>query len=170
MRLVYAVAALGAAAGCSATEGVGDMPPSAADAAEAAPELLLPSGFEATVVFEGTGESREIFIRDDGDLFVSLSGLRDGPHILGLRDEDGDHVIDVVEPFHDIATPPAQKVPRVHIEYQDGYLYAVDNERVVRMALPDGALSPVGETDIIVERIPYQSSHRGRTLAIDPDG
>ena len=128
------------------------------------PELILPPGFSAEVVFEGTGESRELFIRSDGDLFVSLSGLRDDDHILGLRDENGDHVIDTVAPFYRLATPAEQKVPRVHIAYHDDYLYAVNNEQVVRMLLPAGQLNPVGDVEVVVERIPYQSSHRGRTL------
>ena len=78
------------------------------EAAQAS-ELILPPGFSAQVVFEGTGESRELFIRSDGDLFVSLSGLRDDFHILGLRDENGDHVIDTVEPFYRVTTPEEQK-------------------------------------------------------------
>lgn len=132
--------------------------------------LILPYGFEATVVFEGTSESRELYIRDDGDMFVSLSGLGEGPHILGLRDEDGDHVIDTVTRFFDVTTPESQLAPRVHIEYHNGYLYAVTNEQLVRMPLPNGTLSPTGEVEIVVENIPYQSGHRARTLSIDPDG
>ena len=133
-------------------------------------ELTLPEGFDATVVFEGTGESRELFIRDDGDLFVSLSGIRDDNTILGLRDEDGDHVIDTVQPFFRVTTPDEQKVPRVHIAYADEYLYAVTNEQVARMRLPAGALEPPADPEVVVARIPYQSSHRGRTLSVDDDG
>lgn len=132
-------------------------------------ELKLPSGFAAQVVFEGTGESREIYVRSDGDIFVSLAGLGNGPHILGLRDEDGDYVVDTVERFHDLTTPETQRPPQVHIEYFDDYLYAVDNEQVVRMHLPRGKLTPDGETEVVAS-IPYQRSHRGRTLSIDADG
>ena len=132
--------------------------------------LILPDGFSAVVVFDGTGESREIFIRDDGDIFVSLSGLREGPHILGLRDEDGDWRIDRVERFFDVSTPKQQKVPRVHIAYRDGYLYAITNEQLVRLRLEDGRLTPTGGRQVIVDPIPYQSSHRGRTLSVDDDG
>jgi len=135
-----------------------------------APELELSSGFEAQVVFEGTGESREIYVRADGDLFVSLAGLRDDKHILGLRDEDGDHVIDTVERFYHIRTPEEQRAPQVHIEYFDDYLYAVENEQLVRMHLPSGQLTPTDDFEIVVSGIPYQRSHRGRTLSIDPDG
>ena len=91
--------------------------------------LILPDGFSATVVYEGTGESRELLILENGDMFVSRSGLREGPHIFGLRDTDGDYVVDRVEPFFEVATPAEQKVPRVHIEYHEGYLYAVTNEQ-----------------------------------------
>ena len=139
------------------------------DASHGPAELLLPPGFQAAVVFEGTGEAREIYIRDDGDLFVSLSGRRDDNHILGLRDTDGDFVVDVVEPFFRVTTPAEQKVPRVQIEYFDEYLYAVTNEHLVRMPLPKGALAPTGDVELIA-RFPYQSSHHGRTLSIDPDG
>jgi len=135
-----------------------------------APELLLPAGFEAQVVFEGTGESRELDIREDGDLFVSLTGLRDDKQILGLSDEDGDFVIDTVERFYHITTPAERTPPHVHIEYFDEYLYAVENEQLVRMHLPPGRLTPAGEIEVIVDRIPYQAGHRGRTLSIDPEG
>ena len=65
-----ALAAVMLTAGCARDE----LPePEAAQASE----LILPPGFSAQVVFEGTGESRELVIRSDGDLFVSLSGLRD---------------------------------------------------------------------------------------------
>jgi glucose/arabinose dehydrogenase len=133
-------------------------------------DLRLPPGFEAQVVFKGAGESRELYIREDGDLFVSLSGLRDDKHILGLRDEDGDFAIDTVERFYHLTTPEAQRLPQVHIEYFDDYLYAVENEQLVRMQLPPGQLTPSRKTEIIVERIPYQRGHRGRTLSIDSEG
>lgn len=133
-------------------------------------ELVLPDGFAADVVFEGTGESRELYIREDGDLFVSLSGIRDDHTILGLRDEDGDHVIDTVLPFFRVTTPNEQKVPRVHIAYADDYLYAVTNEQVLRMHLPPGALGPTANPEVVVASIPYQSSHRGRTLSVDSAG
>jgi len=132
--------------------------------------LKLPPGFAAQVVFEGTGESRELYVREDGDLFVSLSGLRDDKHILGLRDEDGDFVIDTIERFYHLTSPDEQRVPQVHIEYFDEYLYAVENEQLVRMHLPAGRLTPSGGIEVIVDRIPYQRSHRGRTLSIDPEG
>lgn len=145
-------------------------PPAPAAELTAPAELKLPPGFEALVVFEGTGEARELYIREDGDLFVSLSGLRDDKHILGLRDEEGDFVIDTVERFYHLTTPDTQRVPQVHIEYFDDYLYAVENEQLVRMHLPPGQLTPLGETEVIVDRIPYQQSHRGRTLSIDSEG
>jgi glucose/arabinose dehydrogenase/mono/diheme cytochrome c family protein len=133
-------------------------------------ELLLPPGFRAQVVFDGTGESRELYIREDGDLFVSLAGIRDGNQVLGLRDEDGDHVVDTVQGFHSVRTPDDQSTPQVHIEYDDGYLFAVDNENIVRLPLPRGSLTPTGPGETIVRGIPYQSSHRGRTLSMDADG
>ena len=140
-----------------------------AGSAIAPAELKLPPGFAAQVIFDGTGESREIYVRSDGDIFVSLAGLGDGPHILGLRDEDGDYVVDTIEHFHHLATPEAQRPPQVHIEYFDDHLYAVDNEQVVRMHLPRGQLRPDGKPEVIAN-IPYQRSHRGRTLSIDTDG
>ena len=152
-------------AACESVDG-----PGPAVAASDGPELKLPPGFEALVVFEGVGESREIYVREDGDLFVSLAGLDDGEHILGLRDDDGDFIIDTVERFYHLTTPELQRPPQVHIEYFDDYLYAVNNEQLVRMRLPPGHLRPVGDIETIVDRIPYQTSHRGRTLSIDADG
>lgn len=153
-------------AGCAPLE----EPVAAADDDISTTELQLPPGFDAMVVFEGTGESREIYVREDGDIFVSLAGLSDAPHILGLRDKDGDYVIDTVEKFYHLTTPDSQRLPQVHIEYFNEYLYAVENERLVRMHMPPGQLAPDGEVEVIVDRIPYQRSHRGRTLSIDDDG
>ena len=158
--------------------GSADISPEVAAAPEPAPvqalansgELILPRGFISQVVFEGTGESRELYIREDGDMFVSLTGIQDGNHILGLRDEDGDHTVDTVVEFHRLTTPENQRLPQVHIEYFDGYLYAVDITQVVRMHVPPGELEPVGDTEVVVADIPSQRSHRGRTLAVDPDG
>ncbi len=146
------------------------MAPAPADAIDDSGELILPPGFVAEVVFEGTGESRELYVREDGDLFVSLTGIRDGAHILGLRDSDGDHVIDTVTRFYHLTTPAEQRLPQVHIEYHDGYLYAIDVTQLVRMPLPPGALEPTGPAEVVVGDIPYQRSHRGRTLAIDTQG
>lgn len=153
-------------AGCAPLE----EPVAAADDDISTTELQLPPGFEAMVVFEGTGESREIYVREDGDIFVSLAGLSNAPHILGLRDEDGDYVIDTIEKFYYLRTPEPQRLPQVHIEYFNEYLYAVENEQLVRMHMPPGQLAPDGEVEVIVDRIPYQRSHRGRTLSIDNDG
>ena len=173
--LIIGVAAVAANDDASAlgdfvfTESAHMKPDEKADAVTTA-ELILPPGFEAMVVFEGTGESREIYVREDGDLFVSLAGLTDAPQILGLRDEDGDYRIDTIEKFYHVTTPPSQRPPQVHIEYFNEYLYAVENEQLVRMHLPAGQLLPDGPTEVVVEQIPYQRSHRGRTLSIDGDG
>lgn len=165
IRSILLLAGATLLAGCAPPE----EPIAAADNVRTA-DLILPPGFEAMVVFEGTGESREIYVREDGDIFVSLAGLADAPQILGLRDDDGDYVIDSVERFYHLTTPETQRTPQVHIEYFDDYLYAVENEQLVRMHLPPGQLTPDGEVEVIVNRIPYQRSHRGRTLSIDDDG
>lgn len=157
---VVAIAGLTVAAACQRTSNQ-PMEPG---------ELMLPPGFVSTIVFEGTGEARELVIRSDGDMFVGLSGIQDGPVILGLRDEDGDHVIDRVEPFFNLTTPLEQKVPRVHIRYFNEFLYAITNEQLVRMQIPMGELRPTEDQQIVVDQIPYQSSHRGRTISIAPDG
>ena len=137
---------------------------------ELASELQLPPGFSAQVVFEGNGEARELIIREDGDLFVSLSGLQDGDLVLGLRDDDNDFVIDTVQSFFHVTTAPEQKVAQAHIDYFDNYLYATSNEQVVRLYLPLGQIEPDGEAETIVEHIPYQSSHRARTVSVDTAG
>lgn len=160
-----ALAAIVFSAACGPTD-----EPAQTGVSDSVPELKLPPGFEAQVVFEGTGESREIYVRRDGDLFVSLAGIQDGEHILGLRDEDGDFVVDTVERFYHISTPADRRPPQVHIEYFDEHLYAVELEQLVRMHLPPGELTPTGDIEVVVDRIPYQRSHRGRTLSIDPDG
>ncbi|HEX6259625.1 MAG TPA: PQQ-dependent sugar dehydrogenase [Woeseiaceae bacterium] len=148
----------------------GCQPTVPSDLTGAISDIQLPPGFESQVVFEGTGEARELFIREDGDLFVSLADLRDDFQILGLRDTDGDHSIDIVRPFYRLKTPDEQRAPQVHLEYSDEYLYAVNNEQVVRMHLPPGRLTPARDAEIIVEGIPYQRSHRGRSLSMDSDG
>ncbi|MCG8441127.1 MAG: PQQ-dependent sugar dehydrogenase, partial [Caulobacterales bacterium] len=132
--------------------------------------LILPEGFRAQVVHEIGWESRELIIREDGDMFVSLSGKHEGDHVIGLRDADGDHVIDVTTSFLPVTTPADQKFPRVHIARHGAWLYAVTNEEVLRVPLPAGALEPTGPAEVVVASIPYQSSHRGRTITVGADG
>ena len=91
-------------AGC-ASQSVEEQP-AAEDWQNVAP--LLPEGFSATVFHSAAGPTRQIAVRDNGDVYVARDYRLSAPQfgmeagygaILAMRDTDADGVADIVEEF-----------------------------------------------------------------------
>jgi glucose/arabinose dehydrogenase len=133
--------------------------------------ISLPKGFQATVFHPGLGPARHMAVRDNGDLYVARSFRLNAPQfgmqaangaIVAMRDNNGDGVADVVEPFGpiDITTEV-----RIH----DGWLYYSSDVSVWRIPLDD-QLVPTGPAQPIAGGFPMQRSHGTKTLAFDQAG
>ena len=52
--------------------------------------IQLPKGFQAVVVADNIGRARQIAVRENGDIYVSLREPHGRDYVAALRDTDGD--------------------------------------------------------------------------------
>jgi glucose/arabinose dehydrogenase len=132
--------------------------------------LVLPKGFEATVVHEGVGVARHIAVRDNGDIYVTthqLAFLGFDPAkrigIVALRDTNGDHKPDIIQSFDKEFDGTG-----IHI-YKD-MLYVSDDVGVYRFHFNGNDLTPLPAMETVVSGFPLERMHADKTFAIDNDG
>lgn len=112
--------------------------------------ITLPPGFCATVFADNVGHARQMVVAPNGVVYVNTwSGpyyRNDTPppggFLLALQDTTGDGRADVVVRFG----PGAESgnAGGTGIALYHGALYAETNDRIVRYALPAGAIAPSG--------------------------
>jgi len=138
---------------------------------ESQPAITVPNGFAATVFHPGLGATRHIAVRDNGDVYVARSFRVERKMfgqeaawgaIVAMRDEDGDGVADIVEPFG-----PTDITGEVRIH--DDYLYFSSDQVVYRMALDDN-LVPQTVAEPLAGGFPLTASHGTKTLTLDGAG
>jgi glucose/arabinose dehydrogenase len=132
--------------------------------------LVLPKGFEVTVVHEGIGLARHIAIRDNGDLYVSTHQFSFMPFdatkrvgIVALRDTNGDHKADVVQTFDPEFDGTGVKI------YQ-GMLYVSDDVGVYRFHFDGDELVPKQPRETVIGGFPLERTHADKTFAFDNEG
>ncbi|MGH7577010.1 MAG: PQQ-dependent sugar dehydrogenase [Longimicrobiales bacterium] len=132
-------------------------------------ELLLPDGFEATVVADSIGPARHIAVNDNGDIYVKLRASAEAGSIVALRDTTGDGRADRIERFWTRDEPGNY---HTGIEIHNGYLYFSSNLRVYRAKLTPGELLPREAMDTIVidDHARLRHQHQQKPLAFDDDG
>jgi glucose/arabinose dehydrogenase len=119
--------------------------------------LTLPSGFCAIVAHDGIGLARHIAVAPNGNVYVALSRPSGGA-IVGLRDSNGDGVLDEEVRFGDVGG--------TGMAIRGGRLYFGANTFIVRYRLGDG-LRPTSEADTVVTGFPEQRAHPAKSLAFD---
>lgn len=132
-------------------------------------ELLLPEGFESTVVVDSIGPARHLVLNDNGDIYVNLRRSYEDGGMVALRDTDGDGKADIIQKFwtHD---EPGNKNTAARI--YNGYLYFSSSLKVYRTKLIPGELLPEEKVETILtddhERLLHQ--HIQKPLAFDNKG
>jgi len=122
--------------------------------------LTLAEGLCGLRVGSDLGQVRHLAVTPSGDVFASVRG--GPPGVLALRDVDGDGRADETRRFGP---------PEGHgLAWRDGHLWLATPRRVLRFALPDGALAPEGEPTVVVEGLAGGPEHRYKELALAPDG
>lgn len=168
---------LGACAGGERDTG-GDRASEASNAPAACPGdnagLTLPSGFCATIFADSVGDARHVTVTPDGDVYVTLEGVRPSPEkavagnrqpapsaVVALRDTSRDGRADLIERFGDVGG--------TGIAWANGQLWVDQGTRIVRYTLDSASLLPKGAGETIVSGLPA-GGHRSRDLAFAPDG
>ncbi|HZP32237.1 MAG TPA: c-type cytochrome [Candidatus Acidoferrales bacterium] len=139
-------------------------------------DLKLPSGFCATVFADKIGHARHMVVAPNGVVYVNTWSGRyygndtppPGGFLVALQDKRGTGKADVVERFGEsVRTGGAGGTG---IGLYKGSLYAEINDRIVRYALPSGAIVPNGATQTVVSGLPLGGDHPMHPFLISADG
>ncbi|WP_372637175.1 sorbosone dehydrogenase family protein, partial [Fodinibius sp.] len=128
--------------------------------------LLVPEGFEVTIVADSIGKARHLAVNDNGDIYVKMKSSDDQKGALALRDTTGDGVMDVVKRFGNRDGNFAETEMTIH----DGYLYYTSSLRVYRQKLVPGQLLPDAEVDTILIDDHEHGDHEHNTKPLAFDG
>src|SRR5712664_3352822 len=138
--------------------------------------LKLPAGFCATVFADEIGHARHMVAAPSGVLYVNTWSGRyygnDTPHaggfLVALQDKSGGGKADVTERFGE--TVQSGGAGGTGIGLYKGSIYAEINDRIVRYALPAGAIVPSGSEDTIVSGLPLGGDHPMHPFIINAEG
>lgn len=124
--------------------------------------LKLPEGFSALIYADDIGHARHIDINSNGDVYVSLSRVKNGGGLVCLRDENNDGKADVIK-YHGIYDGTG-------IRIRNGYVYFGSDTLVVRYQLKEGELVPAENAEIIAGGFTVQNQHATKPITFDQAG
>src|ERR1700691_1980312 len=141
--------------------------------------LSLPPGFCATVFADHLGHARHLAVAQDGTVYVNtwsgdyytyghVDKLPEGGFLVALRDTRGTGHADVIKRFGDGVAQKSAGGTGIAL-YKDA-LYAEVNDRIVRYALPAGALVPGTKYEVVVSGLPLTGDHPMHPFVIDAKG
>ncbi|MCW9707926.1 PQQ-dependent sugar dehydrogenase [Fodinibius salsisoli] len=128
--------------------------------------LLLPVGFEATVVVDSLpAGARHLAVNQNGDIYVKLKSSDARGGVVALRDTNNDGAADIIEQFGNNDGNYAE----TGIKIRDGHLYFSSSLGVYRYRLTPGELVPTGKMDTIVIDDHEHGDHEHNTKPISFD-
>jgi glucose/arabinose dehydrogenase/cytochrome c5 len=138
--------------------------------------ITLAPGFCATVFADNIGHARQMAAAPNGVVYVNTwSGVYyrndtppPGGFLVALKDTKGDGRADVNIRFGE--TREQGSAGGTGIALYQGALYAEVNDRIVRYALPEGAITPSAPPDVIVSGLPITGDHPMHPFRIDAQG
>ncbi len=138
--------------------------------------IKLPSGFCATVFADNLGHVRHMVVAPNGALYVNTWSGRyyhnapppRGGFLVALKDDQGDGKADVVQRF---GPGVAQgSAGGTGIGFYNGALYAEQNDKIIRYALPADSLVPTASPQVVVSGLPLSGDHPMHPFVIDKQG
>jgi glucose/arabinose dehydrogenase len=138
--------------------------------------ITLSPGFCATVFADNLGHVRHMAFAPNGALYVNTWSGRyyrydtppAGGFLIALKDTTGSGRADVIERFGDGV--PQGATGGTGIAVYNGAVYAEQNDKIIRYALPDGALVPNAPPQVVVADLPLTGDHPMHPFAIDANG
>jgi len=138
--------------------------------------LKLPAGFCVTVFADGVGHARHLVVAPNGVVYVNTWSGRyygnDTPHaggfLVALQDTTGTGKANVNQRFGE--TVRSGGAGGTGIGLYEGALFAEINDKIVRYALPAGAIVPQGPAETVVSGLPLTGDHPMHPFAIGADG
>ncbi len=126
--------------------------------------IQLPPGFQALVVADNIGETRQIAIRENGDIFAALMQPIDLGYVVAMRDIDGNGTMDVFKYFGELDSQCKS------LKLYNGYLYLASTTQIVRFPLDDDQLLPIAPYETVVSGFPTPKNHRSKNIDFDDSG
>jgi glucose/arabinose dehydrogenase len=145
----------------------------AAQGTKCAPDnggISLPAGFCASIFADSLAAPRHVWVADNGDVFVSLSGRggRGGSSpvpggVIVLRDENRDGRAEIMKDV-------ARGFSTSEVALFDNHVYTENGSAVFRFPMEKSELGAVGAADTIVSGMPSGGNHPRKTFAIGRNG
>ncbi len=138
--------------------------------------LTLSPGFCATVFADNVGHVRHMAVAPNGVLYVNTWSGRyfhndtppAGGFLVALKDSKGGGKADVIQRFGDGV--PQGSAGGSGIALYDGAVYAEQNDKIIRYALPKDSLVPNGPPQVVVSGLPLTGDHPMHPFVIDAKG
>ncbi len=169
--------ALAAAGLCASTFGL-SMPAwaQAASCPGDDPGITLSPGFCATIFADNLGHVRHMSFAPDGVLYANTWSGRyfrydktpAGGFVLALKDSKGTGRADIVERFGDGV--PQGSAGGSGVAFYKGAVYAEQNDKIVRYAIPEGSIVPKGKPEVVLSGLPLTGDHNMHPFVIDAKG
>ncbi len=138
--------------------------------------LTLSPGFCATIFADNIGHVRHMVVAPNGVLYVNTWTGRyfrnvpppPGGLLVALKDSKGTGSADTIERFGDSQAEGSAGGSGIAF-YKDA-IYAEQNDKIIRYALPAGEIVPKGKPETIVSGLPLTGDHPMHPFVIDPKG
>jgi glucose/arabinose dehydrogenase/mono/diheme cytochrome c family protein len=138
--------------------------------------LTLSPDFCASAFADNLGHARHLVVSDAGVVYVNTwSGeyydndkVPDGGFLIALKDTHQDGHADVIRRFGDGV--PQGSAGGTGIRLYKNFLYAEQNDRIIRYMLQPGDIVPTGPPQIVLSGIPTTGEHPMHPFIIDKDG
>jgi glucose/arabinose dehydrogenase/cytochrome c5 len=138
--------------------------------------LKLSPGFCATVFADDLGHVRHMAIARDGTLYANTwsgqyyanSPPPPGGFLIALKDNRHAGKADQVTRFGDTAADGSAGGTGVAL--YGGHVYAEENDKIVRYALPAGGGAPTGKPEVVLSGMPLGGDHPMHPFVIDAKG
>jgi hypothetical protein len=138
--------------------------------------ITLSPGFCATVFADNIGYVRHMVVAPNGVLYVNTWSGRyyhndtppAGGFLVALKDTKGAGRADVIERFGDGV--PQGSAGGTGIALFNGALYAEQNDKIIRYALPTDSIVPNGPPQIVLSGLPLTGDHPMHPFIIDVQG
>src|ERR1700691_499099 len=138
--------------------------------------ITLSPGFCATVFADNLGHARHLAVAPNGVVYVNTWSGRyygndkvpDGGFLIALKDSGHRGHADVIQRFGDgVAEGSAGGTG---IRLYNGYLYAEENDRIIRYRLSPTSVAPTGSPEVILSGLPITGDHPMHPFIIDAKG
>ncbi len=138
--------------------------------------ITLSPGFCASIFADNIGHVRHMVVAPNGVLYVNTWSGRyyhndtppPGGFLVALQDTKGTGKADVIQRFGDSVAQGS--AGGTGIAFYKGAIYAEMNDKILRYALPEGAIVPTAAPTIIVSGLPLTGDHPMHPFVIDAKG